>query len=146
MMDTETLSQIGAQWQHIYRCPRLVAYACVKVSQSWYYSYPTTGGSLQSFLGFVTLRALTCSSFSSLATPLHVLLSGMWLLVLLTNVPQHFSNIGHSMLTMFKYALGGIDLNLMLRSEVPKAAVILSLLYAFSMSIVLMKLLAGELS
>jgi hypothetical protein len=70
----------------------------------------------------------------------------MWLLVLLHNVPQHFSNIGHSMLTMFKYALGGIDLNLMLRSEVPKAAVILSLLYAFSMSIVLMKLLAGELS
>lgn len=56
---------------------------------------------------------------------------------------QQFSDVGHSMLTMFTYALGGVDLDIMLGSSNPEAAIFLSLLYQFAMGTVLMSLLTG---
>lgn len=48
------------------------------------------------------------------------------------------------MLTMFTYALGGVDLDIMLGSSNPEASIFLSLLYQFAMGTVLMSLLTGE--
>jgi hypothetical protein len=56
---------------------------------------------------------------------------------------QQFSDVGHSMLTMFTYALGGVDLDIMLGSSNPEASIVLSLLYQFAMGTVLMSLLTG---
>jgi hypothetical protein len=61
-----------------------------------------------------------------------------WLLL------QQFSDVGHSMLTMFTYALGGVDLDIMLGSSNPEACIVLSLLYQFAMGTVLMSLLTGK--
>jgi hypothetical protein len=47
------------------------------------------------------------------------------------------------MLTMFTYALGGVDLDIMLGSSNPEASIVLSLLYQFAMGTVLMSLLTG---
>jgi hypothetical protein len=47
------------------------------------------------------------------------------------------------MLTMFTYALGGVDLDIMLGSSNPEASILLSLLYQFAMATVLMSLLTG---
>jgi hypothetical protein len=47
------------------------------------------------------------------------------------------------MLTMFTYALGGVDLDIMLGSSNPEASILLSLLYQFAMGTVLMSLLTG---
>jgi hypothetical protein len=44
---------------------------------------------------------------------------------------------------MFTYALGGVDLDIMLGSSNPEAAIFLSLLYQFAMGTVLMSLLTG---
>jgi ABC-type uncharacterized transport system YnjBCD permease subunit len=57
---------------------------------------------------------------------------------------QQFSDVGHSMLTMFTYALGGVDLDIMLGSSNPEASIVLSLLYQFAMGTVLMSLLTGQ--
>eukprot|EP00879_Flechtneria_rotunda_P016529 GHRR01017298.1.p1 GENE.GHRR01017298.1~~GHRR01017298.1.p1 ORF type:complete len:419 (+),score=119.78 GHRR01017298.1:343-1599(+) len=57
---------------------------------------------------------------------------------------EQFSDVGHSMLTMFSYALGGVDLDIMLGSSNPEASIVLSLLYQFAMGTVLMSLLTGE--
>ena len=57
---------------------------------------------------------------------------------------QQFSDVGHSMLTMFSYALGGVDLDIMLGSSNPEASIFLSLIYQFAMGTVLMSLLTGE--
>jgi hypothetical protein len=48
------------------------------------------------------------------------------------------------MLTMFTYALGGVDLDIMLGSSNPEASIVLSLLYQFAMGTVLMSLLTGK--
>lgn len=40
-------------------------------------------------------------------------------------VAQQFSDVGHSMLTMFTYALGGVDLDIMLGSSNPEASIVL---------------------
>jgi hypothetical protein len=56
---------------------------------------------------------------------------------------QQFSDVGHSMLTMFTYALGGVELDIMLGSSNPEASIFLSLLYQFAMGTVLMSLLTG---
>jgi hypothetical protein len=42
---------------------------------------------------------------------------------------EQFSSVGHAMLTMFSYALGGVDLDIMLGGSNPQASLILSLLY-----------------
>jgi hypothetical protein len=47
------------------------------------------------------------------------------------------------MLTMFTYALGGVDLDIMLGSSNPEASIFLSLIYQFAMGTVLMSLLTG---
>lgn len=44
---------------------------------------------------------------------------------------------------MFTYALGGVDLEVMLSSSNPEAAIILSLIYQFGMGTILMSLLTG---
>lgn len=59
---------------------------------------------------------------------------------------EQFSDVGHSMLTMFTYALGGVDLDIMLGSSNPEAAIVLSLLYQFAMGTVLMSLLTGVMA
>lgn len=56
---------------------------------------------------------------------------------------QQFSDVGHAMLTMFTYALGGVELDIMLGSSNPEASIVLSLLYQFAMGTVLMSLLTG---
>eukprot|EP00878_Enallax_costatus_P003598 GHUV01003812.1.p1 GENE.GHUV01003812.1~~GHUV01003812.1.p1 ORF type:complete len:573 (+),score=199.32 GHUV01003812.1:368-2086(+) len=56
---------------------------------------------------------------------------------------EQFSDVGHSMLTMFTFALGGVDLDVMLGSSNPEASIVLSLLYQFAMGTVLMSLLTG---
>lgn len=56
---------------------------------------------------------------------------------------EQFSDVGHSMLTMFTYALGGVELDVMLGSSNPEASIVLSLLYQFAMGTVLMSLLTG---
>lgn len=48
------------------------------------------------------------------------------------------------MLTMFTYALGGVELDVMLGSSNPEASIVLSLLYQFAMGTVLMSLLTGD--
>lgn len=48
------------------------------------------------------------------------------------------------MLTMFTYALSGVDLDIMLGSSNPEASIVLSLLYQFAMGTVLMSLLTGR--
>lgn len=45
---------------------------------------------------------------------------------------------------MFSYALGGVDLNIMLGSSNPEASIVLSLIYQFAMGTVLMSLLTGR--
>ncbi|GBF92276.1 flagellar associated protein [Raphidocelis subcapitata] len=57
-------------------------------------------------------------------------------------LPQ-FSDISHSVLTVLNYALGGVQLSTMLDSSNPRAAMGLSIVYQFSMSMVLMNLLVG---
>lgn len=59
---------------------------------------------------------------------------------------EQFSDVGHSMLTMFTYALGGVDLDIMLGSSNPEASIVLSLLYQFAMGTVLMSLLTGVMA
>lgn len=59
------------------------------------------------------------------------------------HIPQQFSDVAHSMMTMFTYALGGVDLDIMLGSSNPEASIFLSLLYQFAMGTVLMSLLTG---
>lgn len=44
---------------------------------------------------------------------------------------------------MFSYALGGVELDVMLASRHAKAAVVLSIVYQFAMVMVLMNLLIG---
>jgi hypothetical protein len=44
---------------------------------------------------------------------------------------------------MLNYALGGVDLDVMLASSNPRAAMGLSIVYQFAMSMVLMNLLIG---
>ncbi|KAF6258227.1 hypothetical protein COO60DRAFT_1693077 [Scenedesmus sp. NREL 46B-D3] len=59
---------------------------------------------------------------------------------------EQFSDVGHSMLTMFTYALGGVELDIMLGSSNPEASIVLSLLYQFAMGTVLMSLLTGVMA
>ncbi|KAF8067423.1 hypothetical protein HT031_002471 [Scenedesmus sp. PABB004] len=59
---------------------------------------------------------------------------------------EQFNNVGHAMLTMFTYALGGVDLDIMLGSSNPEASLVLSLLYQFAMGTVLMSLLTGVMA
>ncbi|KAI8467566.1 MAG: hypothetical protein J3K34DRAFT_523650 [Monoraphidium minutum] len=58
------------------------------------------------------------------------------------DLPQ-FSDISHSLLTVLNYAMGGVDLKAMLDSSNPRAAMVLSVVFQFSMSMVLMNLLIG---
>jgi hypothetical protein len=66
-------------------------------------------------------------------------------MVLFRKDQQHpeFATIGSSMLTVFGYALGGTDLQLMQNSHNPTAAFLLTLTYQFAMVMVLMNLLVG---
>jgi hypothetical protein len=66
-------------------------------------------------------------------------------MVLFRKDQQHpeFVTIGSSMLTVFGYALGGTDLQLMQNSHNPHAALMLVLVYQFVMVMVLMNLLVG---
>lgn len=50
------------------------------------------------------------------------------------------------MLTMFTYALGGVDLDIMLGSSNPEASILLSLLYQFAIGTLLMSLLTGVMA
>lgn len=59
---------------------------------------------------------------------------------------EQFSDVGHAMLTMFTYALGGVELDIMLGSSNPEASIVLSLLYQFAMGTVLMSLLTGVMA
>jgi len=56
---------------------------------------------------------------------------------------EQFSSAGRSLLTVFGFALGGVDLDVMTQSHNPRAALCLGLMLQFSVSILLMNLLTG---
>jgi hypothetical protein len=56
---------------------------------------------------------------------------------------EQFSSIGRSLLTVFGFALGGVDLELMRSASNARAALTLGLLLQFSVSILLMNMLTG---
>jgi hypothetical protein len=56
---------------------------------------------------------------------------------------EQFSTIGRSLLTVFGFALGGVDLEVMLQSHNARAALALGLLLQFGVSLLLMNMLTG---
>jgi hypothetical protein len=58
---------------------------------------------------------------------------------------EQFASVGRSLLTVFGFALGGVDLDIMSHAHNPRAALCLGLLLQFSVSILLMSLLTGSM-